>query len=332
MASIKNFINAITNDNRVYTAEDIGGMSGDEFMENEKAIDYQMANLGIPRESELTGNPDVVYVHAYTRDDGTEVRAHYRSKPDGVGGNNYEHSGTSTGASANIEQPTVLEGGITYNDYQLQPRTTIDDYSQVIEDSLIGAFNKNLLDVGINTYGKYKLKQDDAVNFWNIASPNLWKKQTEDYIKRNGKIYNNIKDIVNDFPQYTKQIKEKVKAQFNQDDVPGIVFHENSSVAQAISKSQELNDFIYKNANALKSGKNVTGSLGFTSDSNLHNAFGKVDILSAKLKGKYIDVILLDTYDFNPNERNPLVEMGYSAQKAGLLNPYYTIVKCKYKI
>ena len=90
MASIKNFINAITNDNRVYTAEDIGGMSGDEFMENEKAIDYQMANLGIPRNADLIGNPDVVYVHAYTRDDGTEVRAHYRSKPDGVGGNNYE--------------------------------------------------------------------------------------------------------------------------------------------------------------------------------------------------------------------------------------------------
>ncbi len=76
----------------------------------------------------------------------------------------------------------------------------------------------------------------------------------------------------------------------------------------------------------------MTGSLGFTSDSNLHNAFGKVDILSAKLKGKDIDVILLDTYDFNPNEKNSLVEMGYSAQKAGLLKPYYTIVKCKYKI
>ena len=76
----------------------------------------------------------------------------------------------------------------------------------------------------------------------------------------------------------------------------------------------------------------MTGSLEFTSDSNLHNAFGKVDILSAKLKGKDIDVILLDTYDFNPNEKNSLVEMGYSAQKAGLLKPYYTIVKCKYKI
>ena len=76
----------------------------------------------------------------------------------------------------------------------------------------------------------------------------------------------------------------------------------------------------------------MTGSLGFTSNNNLHNAFGKVDILSAKLKGKFIEFILLDTYDFNPNETNWKVQMGYSAQKAGLLKPYYTIVKCKYKI
>ena len=154
----------------------------------------------------------------------------------------------------------------------------------------------------------------------------------EDYINRNGKFYNNIGEIVKDFPQYKEQIKEKVKKQFKKDDVPAIVFHENSSVAKAISKSAELNDFIYKNVSALKSGEEVSGSLGFTSDSNLHNAFGKVDVLSAKLQGKFIEFILLDTYDFNPNEINPLVQMGYSAQKAGLLKPYFTIVKVKYKI
>ncbi len=331
MASLRNFINAITNDNKIYTAEDIGGMSGDEFMSNEKAINYQMANLGIPRESDLSGNPDVVYVHAYTRDDGTEVRAHYRSKPDGIGSNNYEHSGTSTGAAVDIEPTLKLEGGITYNDYQPNLRATIDDYSQAIENIFIGDLNKNLLDLGINTVGRIQ-KQNDAVNFWNIASQNLWKKQADDYIKGNGKFYNNMKDVINDFPQYKKQIQEKVKNQFKKDDVPGIVFHENSSVAKAIIKSEELNDFIYKNAAALKSGKEVTGSLGFNSDANLHNAFGKMDILSAKLQGKYIEFILLDTYDFNPNETNPLVQMGYSTQKAGLLHPYFTIVKCRYKI
>ena len=145
MASLRNFINAITNDNKIYTAEDIGGMSGDEFMENEKAINYQMANLGIPWESELTGNPDVVYVHAYTRDDGTEVRAHYRSKPDGVGGNNYEHSGTSTGASANIEQPTVLEGGITYNDYPINKNAGISNYLDHNINSVAGSFSEQML-------------------------------------------------------------------------------------------------------------------------------------------------------------------------------------------
>ena len=66
-----------------------------------------------------------------------------------------------------------------------------------------------------------------------------------------------------------------------------------------IRKSQERNDFIYKNVSALKSGKEVSGSLGFNSDSNLHNSFGKVDVLSAKLQGKYIEFILLDTYNFN---------------------------------
>ena len=196
---------------------------------------------------------------------------------------------------------------------------------------MFGVVNRGILDLGINSIGE-KINQNDAINFWNIASGRRRKKQSAEYIKRNGKFYNNIGEIVKDFPQYKEQIKEKVKTQFKKDDVPAIVFHENSSVAKAISKSEELNDFIYKNVAALKSGKEVTGSLGFTSDSNLHSAFGKVDVLSAKLQGKYIEFILLDTYDFNPNEINPLVQMGYSAQKAGLLNPYFTIVKVKYKI
>lgn len=331
MANLRNFINAITNDNRLYTAEDIGNMTSKEFVSNEKAIDYQMENLGIPRQNDLTNNSDVVYVHAYTKGDGTKVKAHYRSKQDGVVSDNCQNDGNNTDTAVDINPTLKFEGGITYNDYQLQPRTTIDDYPQVIEDGLIGAFNKNLLDVGINIYGKYKLKQDDAVNFWNIASKGLTQKSNEEYIKRNGKIYNNIKDIANDFPQYTKQIQEKVKSQFGKEDVPGIVFHENSTVANAISKSQELNDFVNKNISSLQAGKTISGSMSFT-NGNLHHAFGKVDVLSAKLNNGYVDVTMLDTYDFNPNEKNSLVEMGYSAQKANLLNPYYTIVRCKYKL
>ena len=76
MANLKDFFNKISNNNRIFTAEDIGEMSGNEYQQNEKAIFHQLKNLGIPRQNQLNGNPDVIYVHAYTKADGTQVKAH----------------------------------------------------------------------------------------------------------------------------------------------------------------------------------------------------------------------------------------------------------------
>ena len=330
MASLRNFINAITNDNRVYTAEDIGVMTGKEFMENEKAIDYQMANLGIPRESELSGNPDVVYVHAYTRDDGTEVRAHYRSKPDEVGGNNYEHSGNSTGAAADIDPTLKLEGGITYNDYTINKNAGISNYLDHNINSVAGSFSEQMLNWGVNALG-YPLNQNDAVALWNMAS-NPTGIYNNDYIRKNGALYNDVDSLNSEYAPYKTKIKDKIKSQFGDVNVPGVVLHENSNVSNVIAHSEELESFIRNNYADLKSGKEVSGSFRFNGFTNLHNAFGSVDVLSAKVRGNYVDVTLLDTYDFNKNDKNPFVKMGRRAQETGKLNPYFTIVKCRYKL
>ncbi len=330
MASLRNFINAITNDNKIYTAEDIGSMSGDEFMENEKAIDYQVANLGIPRESDLASNSDVVYVQAYTRDDGTEVKAHYRSKPDGVGGNNYEYSETSTDASANIEQPTVLEGGITYNDYPINKNAGIRNYLDHNINSVAGSFSEQMLNWGVNALG-YPLNQNDAVALWNMAS-NPTGIYNNDYIRKNGTLYNDVDSLTSEYTPYKTKIKNKIKSQFGDVNVPGVVLHENSNVSNVIAHSEELGNFIRNNYADLKSGKEVSGSFRFNGFTNLHNAFGSVDVLSAKTRGNYVDVTLLDTYDFNKNDKNLFVKMGRSAQETGKLNPYFTIVKCRYKL
>lgn len=50
------------------------------------------------------------------------------------------------------------------------------------------------------------------------------------------------------------------------------------------------------------------------------------------IKNGYVDIIMLDTYDFNENDSNLLVKMGRMAQETGKLNPYFTIVKCRYKL
>ncbi len=79
-----NFKNPHNGDDRIYSREDIQAMSTKEFEENEQAIYAQMKTIGVPYNSELAENAKrngVVYVRAYTRDDGTEVKGYYRSLP-----------------------------------------------------------------------------------------------------------------------------------------------------------------------------------------------------------------------------------------------------------
>lgn len=121
MSNLKNFFNEISNNSRVFTAEDIGEMSPDEFSKNESAIDYQMNTLGIPFNQDLSGNDDVVFVHAYTRSDGTEVKAHYRAKA-----GHYNNNFTPAKASLYPHQIAGNNSRIKIddrNDYFINPKT-----------------------------------------------------------------------------------------------------------------------------------------------------------------------------------------------------------------
>jgi len=79
------YINPLTGNNRIFTREDIGAMSKQDFAKHEIEIQAQMNTIGVPtngdmkRES-MTGG-GVVYVNSYKRADGTEVKGYYRSKP-----------------------------------------------------------------------------------------------------------------------------------------------------------------------------------------------------------------------------------------------------------
>lgn len=330
MANLKEFFNRIANNNRIYTAEDIGNMTSKEFAENEKAINYQMENLGIPRQSDLTNNADVVYVKAYTREDGTKVKAHYRSKQDGVISDNSQNDENNTDIAVDIDPTLKLEGGITYNDYPIDKNAGIRNYLNHNINSVAGSLSEKMLNLGVNALG-YPLNQNDAVELWNMAS-NPTGIYSNDYIRKNGTLYNDVNSLTNEYEPYKAKIKNKIKSQFGDVNVPGVVLHENSNVSNAISHSEELGNFIRDNYADLKSGKEISGSFRFNGFNNLHNAFGSVDVLSAKVRGNYVDIELLDTFDFNKNDKNPLVKMGRSAQETGKLNPYFTIVKCRYKL
>lgn len=81
------YTNPLTGSNHIYTREEVGAMSSDEFAKHEKEINAQtkafngsMPTNGDLQREAITGG-GVVYVNAYTRSDGTEVKGYYRSKP-----------------------------------------------------------------------------------------------------------------------------------------------------------------------------------------------------------------------------------------------------------
>ena len=81
------YTNPLTGSNHIYTREEVGQMSSDEFAKHEKEIDAQtkafngtMPTNGDLQQEAMTGG-GVVYVNSYTRSDGTKVKGYYRSRP-----------------------------------------------------------------------------------------------------------------------------------------------------------------------------------------------------------------------------------------------------------
>ena len=319
MASLRNFINAITNDNKIYTAEDIGSMSGDEFMENEKAINYQMANLGIPRESELSGNSDVVYVHAYTRDDGTEVRAHYRSKPDGVVGNNYEMDDTATGGAANVDNFNIENSEIKNIDSTSMKLT---NFSQLESTNLFAKIN-----------AEKNANRPDARELMNIALSG----------------FKNLPEHP-EFNVFQPEAVEYVNNQLNiqnskglaiPNDWHGVIYDKNSGFSKRLSNSPELQTQIMSKYD--KKTKRFTTNqigIGFSEDKNLNYSIGHGTILNPRIENGEFKGILFDKYDYNLHIKEylktPEVTFYNNAMAVMQYTPfaknYYVIIPIKFGV
>lgn len=82
-ADLAEYKNEITNDNKIFTAEQIDNMSDDEYEKNVKAIIYQRKTIGVPTKEQAqkaVKNGGLVYVKGYSRSDGTDVKSYYRSR------------------------------------------------------------------------------------------------------------------------------------------------------------------------------------------------------------------------------------------------------------
>lgn len=108
-----------------------------EFIKRRHEVLGQYRVLGVPTEKELKGSDNVVYVDAYTREDGTEVKAHYRSKPGGGSVNNESKTTQDEKAVEKNEQQNVKQENKTdeqtnkKQEQQQVPEPTKEDEQEI---------------------------------------------------------------------------------------------------------------------------------------------------------------------------------------------------------
>ena len=307
----------------------------------------------------------VIHVDAYTRSDGTYVREHERH----IDSNNdyYANEEDTTLLQSGIKVNHYLEN--LENDFsksKAREQELLDELSQTEkgnqanllkeyaelkdkntnDEKIISTIKYLLYDNGLKNAQKDKQYLDrfigivkhfglnDAGQFWNMSSHGFDNKKAEEYITKNGKIYSQIEELPVQ-PEIQRAVRNKVKQQLNKDNLIGVSFHKDSSVAKSIARSGNFNNIIRQNFSKLCKGEHINTSVSFNkiSEPNLFNAFGKVDILDLHInKDGDIEAYVLDTYDFNEGSTEKFVQKARNAQEHNLINNYYTLTKIIKKI
>ena len=209
MTKFKNYFNAISGDERIFSREDIANMTNTEYKNNEKAINYQLTNIGVPTNKELMNSENVVYVKAYTKDDGTHVKAHYRSKPDKIITNNFSYNKAKNDSNSNnslLKNP-LLNFNAKINQNRPDARELMDisilglenapksDKYTVIPRNKTKSINNalrinNSLSLKIdNNWGGVRFAEDSRLSKNLSNSPQL-QKQVKDYCQKHKNIDN----------------------------------------------------------------------------------------------------------------------------------------------
>ena len=323
--TLKDFFNKISNSDRIYTAEDIGRMDSEEFIANEPAIDYQLNNLGIPREAELAAS-DEVYVRSYTRDDGTKVRAYYRSKPN-----------SSTAANISANQSNILYGGI-----KLDNNAAGENFSFLSDIKFDNSLNP-LSYLPENVYNfpvknEMTLKErfiDNAIrpvsSFMTISGANLQNARRDfKYAKDNENAY-----IV----QSRSEIKNKgLEKLMDNIGIPknsrGVIYDYNSKQSKQIFKSPEIQEYLRENYSELLSNKqDDIADIEFKPhrrfDDNYYGLQHCTLYNPHITSDGYFSGAIVDYYDFEHRKGNNLStkinNWGYSMQEKGLLENQFNI-------
>lgn len=162
----------------------------------------------------------------------------------------------------------------------------------------------------------------DAAALWQIASSKFTKGL--DYIKQNGYIVKDINDLNDE--KLIKEVKAKIETQLHKSNTKGIVFKEDSSLAESIVNSKEFNKFVEDHIYELcVEDKVIDSHLEFLSDINNLAALRKARVIDVYVKKGFLYATVIDTLDYNSKDWTVWVPR--ILQENNMLEGYYHVTK-----
>ena len=319
----KNYLNNYTFNRKIYSAENILEMTLDEILSKDKELIAQYNSIGTPSNRELNSSRNVVYIHEYTRDDGTEVRAHWRSKP---------NTGSIIGGITAIDN--IINDRI--EQYLNLPSSSLDTFKYIMDKGLINSNSMNLWEkfqgfvyeqVPGRLYSNFSKLLRDAIHNFSDAKKN-----------KNARIVKGILTL-------DKNIQNEIKRLGGSNNSIGVVYNENSEISKLFSNSPNLEEFIKKSNNLEniinnKYSKGIPFEFGkknllLIKEYDRYSSLQHARIINPKIENGYMTGTLVDYYDFSKRAntiQNIPNNWGYDQQQKGILKNYYICVKIKLKI
>ena len=203
-------------------------------------------------------------MHAYTRDDGTQVKEHWRSKPDG---SNNEDS--ITDGSANIIEQ-----------YSQNEKQKFDNVRTRVGYNINNS-QKILININNDKNDKYP-NAKDCMNISILGPENI--------------INNSEFKVLDD--NNSKFLSSEIGINLD-NGFKTVKFDKNSSLAQNINNSSELKEQLVQNIDKLQNGKPL--QISFNQDPNLFRSLHNATIVNPKIEDGKLKAYLYDFYDFDYN-------------------------------
>ena len=325
MSKFRDFFNEVTNDGRIFSYEDVINIPKEEAKFYQEALNYQYGKIGFPRNSQLADS-DVIYVDAYTRRDGTNVRAHYRSK----NGHLYTDPNKRILGTPQEEKEYIdkFAEDILNNKSRLisQAKTSIAKSSigeilqpVIIKKPLVANKLSSTTPLS-NEYYRIALTKGESIDKHDIQNTKY-----------------QIKDIENE--NLAKHILNmKVKRKINLDDMV-VAPKSDSNLTKAVKDSNILKNKIKENKKDILNGnlKNKSISdVNFYEKNDLATVLGQAHIYNPRIDNNgNLHLFVIDWYDFDKlPEATSFIELvnnnAYKQQEEGKLSNYALLIEIIY--